>query len=92
MTDTELNLRMARLLGKDAEVEDGRVRVDGAPFDPVRDNAACDPITDRYGVDLQWAEGVWCAQAVSPSGRAVEIDDALPTRAVVRVVLAAHGG
>jgi hypothetical protein len=92
VTDTDLNLRMARLLGHDPLVEDGRVLVDGAPFDPVHDNRPCDPITDRYGVELQWAEGVWCAQAVSPAGRPVEIDDALPTRAVVRVVLAAHGG
>jgi hypothetical protein len=92
VTDTDLNLHMARLLGHEPVLDDGAVLVDGAIFDPVHDNRACDPITARYDVDLQWAEGVWCAQVLSPAGRPLEIDDALPTRAVVRVVLAAHGG
>ncbi|HSG88276.1 MAG TPA: hypothetical protein VLA56_03635 [Pseudomonadales bacterium] len=90
-SDCDLNWEIARLLGLESWRDDEVVTVDGERFDPVHDNRQCDPLTDRFDIDLSWSEGVWCAQTQTPSGRPVTIDDRLATRAVVRAILAAHG-
>lgn len=81
MSDADLNARLAALLGEDH-----------ASFEAIRDGARCRALMARFDVDLNWSEGVWSAQIVDPDGRPREEEDALATRAAVKVILAAHEG
>jgi hypothetical protein len=90
VSDAELNLRLATLLGLDVTHQDDQILVDGEPFDPVNVKRQCDPLMISHDVELAWAEGVWSAQTTAPGGRPVTIEDESATRAVVLAILAAH--
>ena len=88
--DSELNLKIAALLGLEATQDGDEVLVEGEAFDPIHTKRQCDPLMIDYGVDLTWAEGCWSAQTAGPGGRAVVVEDESPTRAVVLAILEAH--
>ncbi|MEM7017242.1 MAG: hypothetical protein AAF512_07860 [Pseudomonadota bacterium] len=93
MNDLQLNQRIAELESLNCKIDETAkvVYVSEEVYSPCQNSVQCDPLIDKYGVILDWGEGVWCASLDhQKSGRAITVTDKLASRAAVKVIVMAH--
>ena len=93
MNDFQLNQRVAEIESLTYRVDEvaEEVYVNDVVYAPCQNAVQSDPLIDRYGIIIDWGEGVWCASTDHyKSGRAITVTDKLASRAAVKAIVTAH--